>query len=136
MNNTEKKLDALIDALGFDVEKVTTNRSEVEQFKIRKRDIIDRCLVGYTPIGSRPKPKYHYKFTKRDETLDVLYDGVKLRQLVENVKDLSGLDGKYRWIKYPRDSYYAVLGNFSGRMGIWYGVNNFQVLGVKVMLDE
>jgi hypothetical protein len=70
MNNTEKKLDALIDALGFDVEKVTTNRSEVEQFKIRKRDIIDRCLVGYTPIGSRPKPKYHYKLTKRDEPVE------------------------------------------------------------------
>ena len=40
MNNTEKKLDALIDALRFDVEETK---------------------------GSRPKPKYHYKLTKRKD---------------------------------------------------------------------
>tara|TARA_R110000823_G_scaffold311904_1_gene438156 strand:- start:37 stop:414 length:378 start_codon:yes stop_codon:yes gene_type:complete len=66
MNNTEKKLDALIDALGFDVERLTTNRNAVEEYKKRKTDIINLGLVGDVPIGNRPKPEYDYKITKRD----------------------------------------------------------------------
>ena len=59
MNNTEKKLDALIDALGFDVE---------IEYKKRKTDIINFGLVGDITIGNRPKPEYDYKLTKRNFT--------------------------------------------------------------------
>ena len=68
MSNTEKKLDALIDALGFDVERLTTNRNAVEEYKKRTTDIINFGLVGDVPIGNRPKPEYDYKLTKRDKT--------------------------------------------------------------------
>ena len=42
MNNTEKKLDALIDALGFDVERIVVSESlyryDVIDYKLTKRD--------------------------------------------------------------------------------------------------
>jgi hypothetical protein len=62
MSNIEKKLDALIDALGFDVEVIQTNivsppKNEREGFG------------GAIGMGSRPPSHiiYNYKFTKRDE---------------------------------------------------------------------
>jgi hypothetical protein len=126
MNNTEKKLDALIDALGFDVEETMTGDHRTFgcwiDFKFTKRDepVRDWSVTGNDLIGS----------------LDVLYNDVSLRQLVKNVNQLSDLDKKYRWIKYPRDSYNAVFGYFNGRMIVWSCANSFDVLGVKVMLDE
>jgi hypothetical protein len=47
MNNTEKKLDALIDALGFDAEQVNVNPRRHDRYP--------------------SEPIYDYKLTKRDE---------------------------------------------------------------------
>jgi hypothetical protein len=142
MNNTEKKLDALIDALGFDVEEVVTTVHP--PFSIMKACFTDR----YNQQG--PVHTVNYKLTKRDEpvrdwsvtgndligSLDKFYDDVSLRQLVENINQLSVLDEKYRWIQYPLDSYYAVKVYFSSKMPITSSPTYFKVLGVKVMLDE
>jgi hypothetical protein len=141
MSNTEKKLDALIDALGFDVEEVVTTVHP--PFSIMKA-FTDR----YNQQG--PVHTVNYKLTKRDNTvrdwsvtgndlidsLDVLYDDVSLRQLVENVNQLSELDKKYRWIKYPINSYCAVSNHFISKMPITVCSGYFEALGVKVMLDE
>jgi hypothetical protein len=131
MNNTKKKLDALIDALGFDIVEtpIFMNRPDGAykvhirtDFKLVKRDapVRDCSVTGNDLIDS----------------LDVLYDDVSLRQLVENVNQLSELDKKYRWIKYPKDSYNAVFRYFSNNMIVWSCANSFDVLGVKVMIDE
>jgi hypothetical protein len=128
MNNTEKKLDALINALGFDVEE--SHVLDVDNYKVAR--LVSFGMFEVNKDYIHPE----FKFTKRDEPLDVLYDGVSLRQLVENVKGLSGLDGKYRWIKYPKCSYDAVYEYLSSKMDIKVCVSNFQVFGVKVMLDK
>jgi hypothetical protein len=47
MNNTDKKLDALIDALGFDVEQVNVNPRRHDRYP--------------------SEPIYDYKLTRRDE---------------------------------------------------------------------
>ena len=57
MNNTEKKLDALIDALGFDVEEVVTTVHP--PFSIMKALFTDR----YNQQG--PVDTVNYKITKR-----------------------------------------------------------------------
>jgi hypothetical protein len=59
MNNTEKKLDALIDALGFDVEEVVTTVHP--PFSIMKAAFTDR----YNQQG--PVHTVNYKLAKRDE---------------------------------------------------------------------
>ncbi len=59
MNNTEKKLDALIDALGFDVEEVVTTVHP--PFSIMKACFTDR----YNQQG--PVHTVNYKLTKRDK---------------------------------------------------------------------
>jgi hypothetical protein len=142
MNNNEKKLDALIDALGFDVKEVVTTVHP--PFSIMKACFTDR----YNQQG--PVHTVNYKLIKRDKTvrecsvtgndlidsLDRFYDDVSLRQLVENVNQLSRLDKEYRWIKYPLDSYYAVKVYFSSKMPITSCPTYFKALDVKVMLDE
>lgn len=65
MNNTDKLLRAFIEASGFEIEEVTTNRREVEEYKAHRDNIINSCLVGSVPIGNRPKPIYDYKVTKK-----------------------------------------------------------------------
>jgi hypothetical protein len=65
MNNTEKKLDALIDALGFDVEETKTFDSD-EVIKWSDRwDLLEKLGVSFVP-PDRPTPAVKYKFTKRD----------------------------------------------------------------------
>jgi hypothetical protein len=131
MNNTEKKLDALIDALGFDV-------VETPVFMARP-DGGDKVHIRTDiKLTKRNKPVRDCSVTGNDfiDSLDVSYDDVSLRQLVENINQLSELDKDYRWIKYPLDSYYAVYGHFSSKMIIWSCKNYFEALGVKVMLDE
>jgi hypothetical protein len=62
MNNTEKKLDALIDALGFDVEKVVTT--------VHPPHFTDMY------IEQGPVHTVNYKFTKRDAP--VVDDSIKV----------------------------------------------------------
>jgi hypothetical protein len=59
MNNTEKKLDALIDALGFDVEQV----SKVYINGVMYCESVS--LMPVTPMDNIVHPIY-YKLTKRD----------------------------------------------------------------------
>jgi hypothetical protein len=59
MNNTEKKLDALIDALGFDVEEIVTTVHP--PFSIMKACFTDR----YNQQG--PVHTVNYKLTKRKD---------------------------------------------------------------------
>jgi hypothetical protein len=67
MNNIEKKLDALIDAMGFDVEEVLGKQIPSGQiivdhdYKLTKRKIIDRLVV---PLCQKPKK------TKFDDCAD------------------------------------------------------------------
>jgi hypothetical protein len=63
MNNTEKKLDALIDALGFDVE------------EIGKLDCLGYAqhlmnVGGVIPVNSNDYRTTEFKFTKRDELVN------------------------------------------------------------------
>jgi hypothetical protein len=60
MNNTEKKLDALIDALGFDVEEIGgLNCHDYAQH------LMD--VGGVIPVNASDYRTTEYKFTKRDE---------------------------------------------------------------------
>jgi hypothetical protein len=64
MNNTEKKLDALIDALGFDVEEKHVFDADAYQRQ--------RCVYALTCLKANKEDHIHpeFKFTKRDETVD------------------------------------------------------------------
>jgi len=134
----EKKLDALIDALGFDVERVETG------------------IVHCDCHNSNPLARYHmagcmkcqgtgvlhgvfdYKLTKRPNPLDVLYDDISLRQLTQNVIDLEvdpTLSASDKWIKYPKEQFFAVIdwfGNDAKRMN----EHRYNVFSVGVSLDE
>tara|TARA_R110000772_G_C13203340_1_gene430288 strand:- start:359 stop:970 length:612 start_codon:yes stop_codon:yes gene_type:complete len=203
MNTTEKRINALIDALGVDLEendillgvKFIEGKSPVVNDKnvnhvweldtntchafednlneninkppfgltpksihdgIREEEIISamiRYLKDRKPIPEAWFTELYTLQAKRDaevtakmseqvpsnkpiDPLDVLYDGVALRHLVENINQLSELDEKYRWIKYPKCSYDAVYDSFSEKMIIWATKHYFEVLGVKVVLDE
>ena len=62
MNNIEKKLDALIDALGFDVEKITDfNVADYE--RVHKGYIY--CRMGFPPPQKSTYTNVEYKLTKR-----------------------------------------------------------------------
>ena len=61
MSNTEKKLDALIDALGFDVEVIRTPVSDMEVSNWNNQ------WRAY-PLHARPGCTFDYKLTKRDKT--------------------------------------------------------------------
>jgi hypothetical protein len=131
MNNTEKKLDALIDALGFDV-------VETPVFMISPDGINKVHIRTDFKLTKRDVPVRDWSVTGNDliDSLDRLYDDVSLRQLVENINELSELDEKYRWIKYPLDSYYAVKVYFSSKMPITSCPTYFKAIGVKVIIDE
>ena len=62
MNNIEKKLDALIDALGFDVEELRTpvGDTEVSDWNNKWRN------ANTSNIPPRPASSIDYKLTKRD----------------------------------------------------------------------
>ena len=138
MNNCEKKLDALIDALGFDVERVTTNRDEVEDYKAHRDCVIGSCQVGMIPIGNRPKPKYDYKLTKRANPLDVKYNGVTLRKLTGNIIDIEcnpTLSKDDKWIHYNKEQFDAVVHCF-GDKAVMDGENKCLIFDVILILDE
>jgi hypothetical protein len=81
MNNCEKKLDALIDALGFDVEVNTTYTSIY-----KKKDV--NCS-GDPVNGAMPERMYektNYKLTKRKENnLPVDYNQQKRSFIVRTI---------------------------------------------------
>ena len=78
MNNTEKKLDALIDALGFDVEEVD---SSVSMYKL---DDLDRDGDPYKDANPITISKLDYKLTKRNHSdEEELYQKFKERILSE-----------------------------------------------------
>ena len=130
MNNIEKKLDALIDALGFDVEELTIKKMLVTAGVPSIREFTQGCdVITYTD----------YKLTKRKGPLDVLYCGITLRELTNNVMCIQcdpALAKKDKWIAYKKDAYEAVLCWFELKMHINKGVFSFEVFDVKVILDE
>jgi hypothetical protein len=75
MNNTEKKLDALIDALGFDVEEVVTTVHP--SFSIMKACFTDR----YNQQG--PVHTVNYKITKRENKIFMTFEEYK-RHVIDN----------------------------------------------------
>ena len=129
MNNIEKKLDALIDAMGFDVEETTIINGVV--MSVRDATIIDRYC--------RAPKNTDYKLTKRKDPLDVRYYGIILRELTNNIIDINcdvTRAKKYKWIAYKIDAYNAVFDWFDRLLVINKGINSFNVLDVKVFLDE
>ena len=75
MSNTEKKLDALIDALGFDVEEVVTTVHP--PFSIMKALFTDR----YNQQG--PIDTVDYKITKRENKIFMTFEEYK-RHVIDN----------------------------------------------------
>tara|TARA_R110000772_G_C13203340_1_gene430287 strand:- start:40 stop:366 length:327 start_codon:yes stop_codon:yes gene_type:complete len=61
MNNTEKKLDALIDALGFDVEEIRTRNNEAYNHDLK----VYGGMLGMMPANGRNYITTEFKFTKR-----------------------------------------------------------------------
>lgn len=66
MNNTEKKLDALIDALGFDVEQIRTRNNETYNHDLK----VYRGMLGMMPANGRDYIRTEFKLTKRDKPVD------------------------------------------------------------------
>ena len=124
MNNTKKKLDALIDALGFDVKEVVN-------------DDLLAFFGGEIPasLANQVSCVTHYELTKRPDPLTIRYDSVPLEQLIRNIIDLSLMDEQFRWIRYHKQSFNAVVRWF-------YGIADKQsdtlylIMGVEVFLDE
>jgi hypothetical protein len=72
MNNTEKKLDALIDALGFDVEgKYVVDEDNYEAARLASFGMFKVNKVDYI----HPE----FKFTKRDKPVENLLAGIFAR---------------------------------------------------------
>jgi hypothetical protein len=69
MNNTEKKLDALIDALGLDVEETKTFDSDDVIKWSNRWKTLEGLGVSFVP-PDRPTPTVKYKFTKRDAPVE------------------------------------------------------------------
>tara|TARA_R110000851_G_scaffold43718_1_gene107885 strand:- start:78 stop:368 length:291 start_codon:yes stop_codon:yes gene_type:complete len=63
MNNIEKKLDALIDALGFDVEEV---RSPLDDFAVSEWNNKWRN-ANTSHVPPKPTATINYKLTKRND---------------------------------------------------------------------
>ena len=112
MTNEIKLLRAFIEASGFDVEE-----------------------VRLSPLGLRGDELIHvnkvinYKVTKKPDPLDVMYDGVSLLQLVENVYQ------EIEWIKDPKESFYAVIEWF-GDEAERVNEHRYNINGVEVSLNE
>ncbi len=70
MNNTEKKLDALIDALGFDVDSEPCEFNNILIIEwYNQWQAIEKAGVRFMP-PDKPTLKVKYKFTKRDELVE------------------------------------------------------------------
>ena len=104
MTNEMKLLRAFIEASGFEI-KQTGGR-----------------------VGDRAWT-VDYKVTKKPDPLDVMYNGVSLSQLVENVYQ------EIEWIKYPKESFYAVIEWF-GDEAERVNEHRYNINGVEVSLNE
>jgi len=123
MNNIEKKLDALIDALGFDVksEYVPLNDSAISNWNDKWRN------ANTSHIPPKPEPTTNYKLTKKDNTpLDVT---------IKKILIISQLDPPLRFIKLPRDKFNSVVEWFIG-MAIKSHNGMYVIFNVEVWLDE
>ena len=107
MNNYEKKLDALIDALGFDVERLLDikhiyRREDLQPNGEPKENAMPNCTIDNST----------YKLTKRKDPLDVKYNGHFLRQLTTNIIEMEcdpTLSKENKWIKYDKEQFDAVV---------------------------
>ena len=146
MNNTDKLLRAFIEASGF----------EIEEGKVTAGDLIDRSYSSASYSTKEMKQRYpnkhldtecfggkwivsepviEYKVTKKPE---LLYDGISLRQLTQNVIDIEcdpTLAIEDKWIKYPKDSFYAVIDWF-GNDAIRCNEHRYNIFNVEVSLNE
>jgi hypothetical protein len=76
MNNTEKKLDALIDALGFDVEEILIYDPLSVSNWDNKWEAVQKESENFI-APNKPTPKFEYKLTKRkDERAHSLANGL------------------------------------------------------------
>ena len=134
MSNIEKKLDALIDALGFDVKRVC----DIE-YIYKSEDLQDDGEPKEYALADSIIDNSTYKLTKRKDPLDVLYCGITLRELTNNVMCIQcdpTLATNDKWIAYKKDAYEAVLCWFEFKMHINKDVFSFKVFDVQVILDE
>jgi hypothetical protein len=137
MNNTEKKLDALIAALGFDVEVIHTTTLSGQP--LQKPEINSPFVKVSAEEVRNIVHKVDYKLTKRKDPLDELYFGMTLRVLTDNIIRIQHdptLKTKDKWILYTKEAYDAVYDWFEDKVIIWSDGKSFEVFGVKVILDE
>ena len=95
MTDEMKLLRAFIEASGYEVEEVNNGKSEIVKAFWDRPAII--------------KEGIDYKVTKKPNPLHVYYDDVQLEQLVANIIQLSEYKADEKWIKYPKDSFDAVI---------------------------
>tara|TARA_R110000824_G_scaffold70449_1_gene180776 strand:+ start:12 stop:326 length:315 start_codon:yes stop_codon:yes gene_type:complete len=104
MNNIEKKLDALIDALGFDVEE---NRMPVGDMEISDWDNKSASAHFYGSIPRRQVATIDYKLTKRNTVkkkpkvwiICPLCEGTGVYEYYKCVSTCTHCDGKGKVLK-------------------------------------
>lgn len=86
MNNLEKKLDALIDALGFDVEEI-----ETQQKMYSRDDIDDKGQPKENAMPTHIFVNAEYKLTKKPcENPLPIDDEIEYRMAIERYQTLTG----------------------------------------------
>ena len=128
MTNEIKLLRAFIEASGFDVEE---ERIPLNDFAVSNWNNSGR-------IGDRPTATIDYKVTKKPDPLNVLYDGVTLKQLTQNVINIHcdfNLSASDKWIKYSEVQFKAVVEWF-GDGAKRINEHRYNILSVEVSLDE
>lgn len=140
----EKKLDALIDALGFDVEVIETITLDGKPLQ---KPVIGAPgeVIAVDNLRNIVRG-IDYKLTKRglqqgpdNNKLSEPKPSVSIDQLVKNIINLSQLESDLRYIKYKKCDFDRVVswfGDLAKRHdtdgdGDWY-----LILGVEVFLDD
>ena len=119
MNNTDKLLRAFIEASGYEIETKVTSQ-ELHNPHNSNVEIITST---------------DYKVTKKVSIQHDWYDGVTLNDLVKNIIILSNLEDQYKFIKYPKESFHAVIDWF-GDDAIRCNEHRYNIFNVEVGLDE
>ena len=137
MNNTDKLLRAFIEASGYEIEEVYsvyTNVSDVLNY-----------TTSIKPCASLSQGDWacrvdvDYKVTKKVDPLDVLYDGVTLRQLINHIIDIScnpTLPDRSKWIEYPEKSFDAIINHFGDKAEATGDDVGYEVLGVGLFMED